>query len=76
MIWNSTGPSIIDDIYKQTKGEAVVVTDVGQHQMWAAQYYKYAKPRQLLTSGGLGTMGYGLGATYWCQDWLSRKDSC
>lgn len=57
-----TGPSIIDDIYKQTKGEAVVVTDVGQHQMWAAQYYKYAKPRQLLTSGGLGTMGYGLGA--------------
>ena len=45
-----------------TKGDAVIVTEVGQHQMWAAQYYKYKKPRTLLTSGGLGTMGYGLGA--------------
>ena len=45
-----------------TKGDAIITTEVGQHQMWAAQHYKYSKPRQLLTSGGLGTMGYGLGA--------------
>ncbi len=57
-----TGPYIIEEIYRQTKGEAVISTEVGQHQMWAAQYYKYTKPRTLLTSGGLGTMGYGLGA--------------
>ncbi len=57
-----TGPYVIEEVYRQTKGEAVVVTEVGQHQMWAAQYYKYTKPRTLLTSGGLGTMGYGLGA--------------
>lgn len=57
-----TGPNIIYDIYKQTKGEAIITTDVGQHQMWAAQCYKYDEPRKLITSGGLGTMGYGLGA--------------
>ena len=57
-----TGPAIISKIYKETKGNAIITTDVGQHQMWAAQYYNYAKPRQFLTSGGLGTMGYGLGA--------------
>lgn len=57
-----TGPYIIEQVYELTKGEAVVTTEVGQHQMWAAQYYKYTKPRTLLTSGGLGTMGYGLGA--------------
>ena len=57
-----TGPAIISKIYKETKGNAIITTDVGQHQMWAAQYYSYAKPRQFLTSGGLGTMGYGLGA--------------
>lgn len=57
-----TGPYIIEEIYKETKGDAIIVTEVGQHQMWAAQYYKYKEPRQLLTSGGLGTMGYGLGA--------------
>jgi len=57
-----SGPYIIEQLYEVTKGEALIVTEVGQHQMWAAQYYKYSKPRTLLTSGGLGTMGYGLGA--------------
>lgn len=55
-------PYIIEEIDRITGGEAVITTDVGQHQMWAAQYYKYSRPRTLLTSGGLGTMGYGLGA--------------
>ena len=57
-----SGPSIIEEIYRVTKGDAIICTDVGQHQMWAAQYYKYTSPRTLLTSGGLGTMCYGLGA--------------
>lgn len=57
-----TGPAVVEEIYKVTEGDAIIVTDVGQHQMWAAQYYKYKKPHTLLTSGGLGTMGYGLGA--------------
>lgn len=57
-----TGPYAIDSIYRHTNGDAQIVTEVGQHQMWAAQYYNYKRPRQLLTSGGLGTMGYGLGA--------------
>lgn len=55
-------PFVIEEIDRVTKGEAVISTDVGQHQMWAAQYYKYTKPRTFLSSGGLGTMGYGLGA--------------
>ena len=57
-----TGPFVIEEIYRQTNGEALMTTEVGQHQMWTAQYYKFKEPRQLLTSGGLGTMGYGLGA--------------
>lgn len=57
-----TGPYIMEELYRVTKGEAVIVTDVGQHQMWAAQYYSYKEPRTFLSSGGLGTMGYGLGA--------------
>ena len=57
-----SGPFVVEEIYRQTNGEAIISTEVGQHQMWAAQYYKYTKPRTLLTSGGLGTMGYGLGA--------------
>ena len=56
------GPLIMEKIFKVTGGDAIISTDVGQHQMWAAQHYKYKKPRTLLTSGGLGTMGYGLGA--------------
>lgn len=55
-------PFVIEEIDRVTKGEAVISTDVGQHQMWAAQYYRYTKPRTFLSSGGLGTMGYGLGA--------------
>ena len=57
-----TGPYIVEEIYKATRGDAIICTEVGQHQMWAAQYYKYSRPRTFLTSGGLGTMGYGLGA--------------
>ena len=55
-------PYIMEEIDRITGGDAVITTDVGQHQMWAAQFYKYSMPRTLLTSGGLGTMGYGLGA--------------
>ncbi len=58
-----TGPYVVEEVYRQTKGDALVVTEVGQHQMWTAQYYKFTEPRTLLTSGGLGTMGYGLGAS-------------
>ena len=57
-----TCPMVIENLDQLTKGDAIIVTDVGQHQMWAAQYYTFSKPRTLLTSGGLGTMGYGLGA--------------
>ena len=57
-----SGPFVVEEIYRQTKGEAIISTEVGQHQMWAAQFYKYTKPRTFLTSGVLGTMGYGLGA--------------
>ena len=57
-----TGPFLMEEIYRATGGEAIIVTEVGQHQMWAAQYYHYTKPRTFLSSGGLGTMGYGLGA--------------
>ncbi len=58
-----TGPGIVEDIYDMTHGDAIVVTEVGQHQMWAAQFYKYSRSRQFLSSGGLGTMGFGLGAS-------------
>lgn len=57
-----SGPYIMESIYKATDGNAIITTDVGQHQMWAAQYYKYKDPRTFITSGGLGTMGFGLGA--------------
>jgi len=53
---------VINDLWKETKGEAIVVTDVGQHQMWEAQYYHHDQPRTLITTGGLGTMGFALPA--------------
>lgn len=58
-----TGPYIMEKLYEITEGNAIITTEVGQHQMWAAQFYKYKKPRTLISSGGLGTMGYGLGAS-------------
>ena len=64
--YNSTslsGGQIIEEIYNLTDGDAIISTEVGQHQMWSAQFYKYKSPRQFITSGGLGTMGYGLGAS-------------
>ena len=67
-----TGPAIIEGIYNVTQGDAIIVTEVGQHQMWAAQYYKYKNPHTFLTSGGLGTMGYGLGAALGAK--MGQKD--
>ncbi len=57
-----SGGEVISEIYRQTKGDAIISTEVGQHQMWSAQFYYYKNPRTFLSSGGLGTMGYGLGA--------------
>lgn len=62
-----SGPYLVEKICEKTRGDAVIVTEVGQHQMWAAQYYRFHRPRQFLTSGGLGTMGYGLGAAIGAQ---------
>ncbi len=68
-----TGPYVIEKINELTKGEAIITTDVGQHQMWAAQFIKYKYPRTFLTSGGLGTMGYGLGAAIGAQVGVPEK---
>ncbi|GHU40831.1 acetolactate synthase [Clostridia bacterium] len=67
-----SGPFVVEEIYRMTKGEALIVTEVGQHQMWAAQFYRYKNPRTFLSSGGLGTMGYGLGAAIGAQ--IARPD--
>jgi acetolactate synthase-1/2/3 large subunit len=64
---------VIHDLWRETKGEAVVVTDVGQHQMWEAQYYKHDTPRSLITSGGLGTMGFALPAAIGAK--MARPDA-
>ena len=53
---------MIEAMYEATEGEAIITSDVGQHQMWAAQYYHFSRPRQWINSGGLGTMGFGLPA--------------
>lgn len=63
---------IMERIYELTKGDAIITTEVGQHQMWAAQFYKFTAPRQFVSSGGLGTMGFGLGACIGAQ--LGRPD--
>ncbi len=68
-----TGPYVIQTIDKVTGGDAVITTDVGQHQMWAAQYFKFRQPRTFLTSGGMGTMGYGLGACIGAKTALPEK---
>ena len=67
-----SGPYLMEKIFEITDGNAIITTEVGQHQMWAAQYYKFKEPRTLLSSGGLGTMGYGLGACIGAK--LGRKD--
>ena len=70
---------VVDKVYQATRGNATIVTGVGQHQMWAAQHYQYEQPNSLVSSGGLGTMGFGLpaaigvqvarpGSTVWCLD--------
>ncbi|ROR25285.1 acetolactate synthase large subunit [Mobilisporobacter senegalensis] len=66
------GPEIVEKIYEITEGDAIISTEVGQHQMWSAQFFRYKKPRTLITSGGLGTMGYGLGASIGAK--LGMKD--
>ena len=75
--YNTKEPSIlpqfaIEQIYEVTRGDAIITTDVGQHQMWAAHFYKYTQPRTFISSGGLGTMGFGLpaaiGAKAGCRD--------
>jgi acetolactate synthase-1/2/3 large subunit len=63
---------VIEQIYKETEGKAIITTEVGQHQMWAAQFYKYTEPRTFISSGGLGTMGFGLPAAIGVQ--LARPD--
>lgn len=62
-----SGPWMIEEIYRQKKDDAIILAEVGQHQMWTAQYYQFSKPRTFLTSGGLGTMGFGLGASIGAQ---------
>lgn len=63
---------VVEEIYRQTKGDAIICTEVGQNQMWAAQFYKYTEPRTFISSGGLGTMGYGFPAAIGAQ--LARPD--
>ena len=66
-------PHVINDIWRITEGKAIIATDVGQHQMWEAQYYHHESPRTLITSGGLGTMGFGLPAAIGAK--MARPDA-
>jgi acetolactate synthase-1/2/3 large subunit len=66
-------PHVINDIWRLTDGKAIIATDVGQHQMWEAQYYHHESPRTLITSGGLGTMGFGLPAAIGAK--MARPDA-
>ena len=62
-VYKRQGPGVVEKIYEDTGRDAIITTEVGQNQMWAAQFFKYDRPRKLITSGGLGTMGFGLGAS-------------
>ena len=68
-----TGPRVIRELDALTPDDAIIVTEVGQHQMWAAQHYSYRNPRTFLTSGGLGTMGFGLGAAIGAQSAMPER---
>jgi len=76
MNWEPDGklhvPHLVREIWNATGGDAIISTDVGQHQMWAAQYYAFEKPNRLITSGGLGAMGFGLPAAIGA--WFANKD--
>ena len=64
---------MVEAMYEATEGDAIITSDVGQHQMWAAQYYHFAKPRRWINSGGLGTMGFGLPAAIGAKVALPRR---
>ncbi len=75
-VWSDTAIKpqyVVEKLYELTKGEAYITTEVGQNQMWAAQFYKFKRPRQLMTSGGLGVMGYGFPAAMGVQ--VARPDA-
>ena len=76
MTGNLKPQKVFEMLYEKTKGEAIVVTDVGQHQMWAAQYYRFNKADKWVTSGGLGTMGFGLPASIGAQLAAPDSNSC
>jgi acetolactate synthase-1/2/3 large subunit len=67
---------VIETLYKVTNGDAIITSDVGQHQMFAANYYKFKKPRQWINSGGAGTMGYGLPAAIGCKVAFPERPVC
>ncbi len=66
---------MVEQIYEATKGNAIITTEVGQNQMWAAQWYKYKTPRTFISSGGLGTMGFGFPAAMGAK-WVARRKTC